>query len=860
MSGHEVDRQYISPLHIHDGFVYGWVQLATRRSAEVHLWMDGNRIATEYTGHSLPPACHRACGRPPREAKGFAIALPSAALDGFAHDLHVSVSPGDDEPIHGAVQVYGHGKTRGEITQQGRQFVGTVWFDRPPGRDAALIAKNHLGEPVASQPLHASATREPSGYPARFAVACESLPAGPLHFSCAGQELRGSPCSRVASVIGVLEEASATALRGWAFDSADVGRPLELCVRVDGRPVSWFRPNTRRPEIEARLGSLSVALIGFDVPLPEGLADGRPHRLEVVAADDGELLKQGQQILRFEPAWVELVAGTRPIAPRPPVAPLDVPVPGDAPLVSLVVLNRNGEAVLSSFLESWSRHNTVPAEIIVIDHASTDGSLAVLEQWRRRLDLTVLALDRNDSFSASSNLGASRARGEYLLFMNNDIEWLQDALPPMLSSLQRPEVGIVGLKLLKSVGESEQALHPATEVQHLGVRFKVSGGGYWPYEVGPSVLRAESEYSPQVVPVVTGAVLLCRKADFEEVGGFDTAYFYGFEDVEFCLRLSHRLGKLVVSRNDLTALHRHGHTRLSGREISLFDRVQANARVLESHLGLWIKQAYWRSLLQGDGYMTTESFTIGLVTEPIDRDSALRWAQDLTSGLPGARVVLLPPERDWKNVDGLHVLVVATRQYDIRTLRNARPDLLTIAWVRSCLQEWQALPWWHTFGGHLHDTGARGSQRGAAATASAKQTPSSRLPALLACTSWRLRTAVHIPLTDPQFAGDTPVARKARELLDRLRQGGLPCWPVPLEKWDSDTTMADACITLQGTLPAAAWTPRSDVLNVLWLCEEGAKVPADWQPRHGRVCREEPSPQWLAQAMEESVGSTFHPS
>jgi GT2 family glycosyltransferase len=237
--------------------------------------------------------------------------------------------------------------------------------------------------------------------------------------------------------------------------------------------------------------------------------------------------------------------------------------------------------------------------VIVVDHASTDASLALLRQWRGRLDLQVLALDHNGSFSASSNLGASRARGQYVLFMNNDIIWLQDALPRLLESLHNPQVGVVGIKLLKVVGESRAGGQFASEVQHLGVRFKLNHLGYWPYEVEPSAPHDEAEHAPQCVPAVTGAVLLCRKSDFDAVGGFDPAYFYGFEDVELCLRLAYRLGKTVVCRNDSVALHHHGHTRLSGREMSIYDRVMRNSAVLESHIGVWIKQAYWRSLVNG---------------------------------------------------------------------------------------------------------------------------------------------------------------------------------------------------------------------------------------------------------------------
>lgn len=864
--------------------------------------MDGRHVATEYTGADLPLFCRPTCGTPAAPQSGFAFALPAAALDGFPHDLHAAL-PDPRESLHGAVQSYEHGTVRGEVRQQGRQFVGTVWFKARPARDAQLEVADSRGGVLLRQALVVSAAGARHGFPAQFAVPCGSLPDGELHFSCRGQALRGSPCSRRVAVLGLLEEVDPNGIRGWAFNSADLGSPLELCLRIDGRPMAWFRPNTRRGEIELRLGQApnSMGLIGFHLPLPEGLADGRPHRVEVVAADDGQPLSEGHRIVKIDPACIEhgavVARSTRhPGACIPPNRRAGAPRAGNDnssavagptrnPVVSLVILNRNGESVLATFLESWARHNSsVPAEIIVVDHASTDGSRAMLRRWESRLDLKVLALDHNGSFSESSNLGARHARGEYLLFMNNDIVWLQDALPRMLESLQQPEVGVVGLKLLKVVGESEYALQAATEVQHLGVRFKLNGCGYWPYETSPSAWRDEAEYAPQTVPAVTGAALLCRKSDFEGAGGFDPGYFYGFEDIELCLRLSQRLRKLVVCRNDVCALHHHGHTRLSGREMSLFDRVQRNSAVLEGHVGLWVKQAYWRSLVQGDGYMTSEALTIGIVVDatpgrnndsPLAGD-ALGLAAQLDQALPKARVVFLPAERGWKNVAGLHVLVVGTPDYDLRAMHNARPDLLTVAWVRADAESWRTRPWWLDFGGYLAcaDTAlaskllpgvgnsltAASRPSGAPHVAFAHPSPGAPLGDLLNTRRWRLRVAIQVPLAQAELESALPLAREARTLFADLKRAGQPCWLVPVDQWSSEARMADVCVTLQGSGAKHEWTPRTDVLNVLWLQGAGAEPPKRWQPRHGRVTRAAPAARWLEHAMEECIGNTFHPS
>lgn len=860
-----MSRQFVSPLAIRDGFAYGWARRDGQRQVEVHLWLDGRHVATEYTGASLPAFCHAACGTPPAGA-GFVFALPQGALDGFPHELHAALPAADGESLHGEVQSYERGTVRGEVRQQGRQFLGTVWFKTRAPRRPRLELRDDAGNIVSRLALAVSSSAGKHGYPAQFAVPCESLPHGTLHFSCRGQALRGSPCARRSSVLGVLEQADAGGVVGWAFDSAELGRPLELCLRIDGRALTWFRPNTQRPEIEARLGQAEgrVGLIGFRLPLPACVADGGWHRLEVVAADDGQPLSEGHRMVRVERPWIEHRPTRRGGRSRPATATRGHTTP-PPPQVSVVVLNRNGGPVLSAFLESWERHNTVPAEVIVVDHASTDGSLALLDGWTRRLALKVLALDRNDSFSSSCNLGARHARGDYLLFVNNDIVWLQDALPRMLESLQSPQTGIVGLKLLKAVGESQHAVLPATEVQHLGVRFKLNEAGYWPYEIAPAPAGGEDEHAPQLVPAVTGAALLCRKSDFDQVGGFDTGYFYGFEDVELCLRLSQRLRKVVVCRNDVCALHRHGHTRLSGRELALFDRVQRNAQVLQADAGLWLKQAYWRSLLQGDGYLTTEALTIGIVVDgpsPEGAPSTLagdaaRLAALLDEAIPHARVVFLPPERGWKNVSDLHVLVVGTPRYDLRAVHGARADLLTVAWVRSQPRQWTTQPWWLAFGGYLGPARVARTN-GIGGVHVATPTAAAPLGSLLDVTQWRMRVAVRVPLAAADLGGGCATAMRARALRLALKGAGFPCWLLPLEDWDTAGAMSDACITLQ-TARSHPGTPRPDVLNVLWLCD-GAAKPRHWRARHGLVTRQQPTPRMLLEAMEKSVGNTFRPS
>lgn len=815
----------------------------------VRLFVDGCPVASEFTGVPLSARVLKVCGQPPAAYAGYGFALPVSVLDGFPHNLHVVLPDTRGEDLQGPVQAFRSAPVCGMVEQKGRFFGGSLWFDSYRSDKPELRVADADKKLVHTETLDVLPTLEALGYPARFKIACDDLPGGMLVFSCNDQELRGSPCARSQMLVGALSDVTDGHIRGWALDSADLRNPLELMLRVDGQNLGRFRPNVRRPDISTYLNlpEDGTGLAGFSLPAPPALCDGLPHWVEVVSAADGQTLKNGRQRMQLPTAGIEWDQWK----PRQPTGWCeDVTVGGPIsgqPEVSVVILNRNGATVLQSFLQSWAAHNhAIATEIIVVDHASTDASSTILRQWQELLDLHILPLDYNGSFSASCNLGACQARGKYLLFLNNDIVWLQDALPKLLESLQDPQVGVVGLKLLKAEREAPEQAPFAPEVQHLGVRFKLNGRGYWPFETSPSNENGVGEHVPQFVPAVTGAVLLCRKHDFELVGGFDPAYFYGFEDVELCLRLANRLKKAVVCRNDCVAMHRHGHTRLSGREMSVFDRVQRNALVLESQVGVWVKQAYWRSLVAGDGYITREPLRIGLVLDnsPQARDNTplvndmLELGRNIVAALPHARVVLLPPSRDWKNVRGLHVLVVGDGRYDIRSLQNARSDLLTLAWVNRAPGALLKLPWWQWFCSVVAPTKKAVRLSRAMGLRVHASSPTLPFGSALPSHNWRLRVVI-----DAKAGSEG----EGRMLWNRIRAEGLPCWLLPADDLGMNTMlpMADICITVaKGRPTEMVASKEGGILQLQWRNDSATPSVATW----------------LEKEMEACVGRTFRSS
>ncbi len=162
-------------------------------------------------------------------------------------------------------------------------------------------------------------------------------------------------------------------------------------------------------------------------------------------------------------------------------------------------------------------------EILVVDDGSNPSMVEVLADYGDAL--RVIRHDRSLGFAVSCNDGAAAANGRFLVFLNNDTVPLAGWLDHLVAYAEtRSGVGIVGSKLL----------FPDRTIQHCGM---VIGADRMPRPlyVGfdpehPAVNRSRP------FQIVTGACLLIRRDLFKTLGGFDTLFINGFEDVDICLR------------------------------------------------------------------------------------------------------------------------------------------------------------------------------------------------------------------------------------------------------------------------------------------------------------------------------------
>ncbi len=220
--------------------------------------------------------------------------------------------------------------------------------------------------------------------------------------------------------------------------------------------------------------------------------------------------------------------------------------------ISIIIPTRDRLALLRRCLRSLL---TLTAyrnfEVLVVDTGSTDQRVwDFYAELMSEPRVQVLHCEGTFNYSAVNNFGAYHAAGAHLLFLNNDVEALSpDWLEEMLRWSQRPEIGVVGAKLL----------YPEGTIQHAGI---VLGLGHLfagvPEGYNDSLFGGPNWY--RNFSAVTGACLMTRREIFEQVGGFDEAYAVAFNDVDLCLRIAAR-GYRIVYTPFARLRHEEGATR-----------------------------------------------------------------------------------------------------------------------------------------------------------------------------------------------------------------------------------------------------------------------------------------------------------
>lgn len=206
---------------------------------------------------------------------------------------------------------------------------------------------------------------------------------------------------------------------------------------------------------------------------------------------------------------------------------------GDNTFLSVIIINYNGGDYLKRTLDSLEKdlvYFKYPAEILVVDNASTDNSLASIAGKYSQVE--IISLSQNLGYARAANLGAKRSRGQYLLFLNNDVEILPGLIEKLISFLlAHPDYAAVAPAVLNPDGSFQLSF--GSDLNFFSEFFLKFFAQKW-YGF---VYRYRSHKLSRDVDWASGVALLVRREVFFQIGGFDERYFLYVEDADLGLRL-----------------------------------------------------------------------------------------------------------------------------------------------------------------------------------------------------------------------------------------------------------------------------------------------------------------------------------
>jgi len=300
---------------------------------------------------------------------------------------------------------------------------------------------------------------------------------------------------------------------------------------------------------------------------------------------------------------------TGPLTKQPswPQAPAD----GRPMGVSVVIVTYRNEADIGACLSAVGQAAPgIPMEVIVVDNASGDGTVAAA---RAAGGTKIIERQANGGFAAGCATGAEAATGQWLLFLNPDTVIAPDAVEALLSCAQEhPGTGIVGGRFVHPDGTTDPRSfwgRPSpwsAACFALGLSSLLPGSRFFDPEA-PQQWSADPAQE-RAVPVVSGAFMLVRRQLWDTLGGFDPVFFLYGEDADFCLRAAAAGCRPMVTAQ---AVCQHAGGRSStgaGKLVLLFT---GKATLVRRHFPVWLRSAGIGLLLGGVLLRATASRVTG---------------------------------------------------------------------------------------------------------------------------------------------------------------------------------------------------------------------------------------------------------
>lgn len=271
-------------------------------------------------------------------------------------------------------------------------------------------------------------------------------------------------------------------------------------------------------------------------------------------------------------------------------------------MVSIITVNYNGCQDTCELIDSLVKYETFPYEVIVVDNASIGDDVNIMKS--RYPDVCIVESERNLGFAGGNNLGYSYAKGDYILFLNNDVIITEAILANLVNRLTGTTCGLVSPLIMYAEPSDRIQFAGFTPLSSITLRNKIIGTG----EVNSGQYNQAHE-----TPYVHGACMMARRDAIEKVGLMTDVYFLFYEELDWCEQFKKNGYKLWYDPSSFI-YHKESMTARKGSPLRLY--YMTRARLLFARRNLNTLNKYLSCL-----YLTT----IVLIKETLIRSIHGEW-------------------------------------------------------------------------------------------------------------------------------------------------------------------------------------------------------------------------------------------
>jgi len=226
--------------------------------------------------------------------------------------------------------------------------------------------------------------------------------------------------------------------------------------------------------------------------------------------------------------------------------------------LDIIIVNWNTADTTKKCVDSIIKYvNNISYQITVVDNASTDNSIQLLEKIDNRR-LKIIKNQFNFGYAKACNIGASQAKAKYLLFLNSDILFIDNSLKLLIDYYNTTKkIGAIGPKYLNPDLTPQASVFPKQTIINAFKQYFLNQ----PFTF--------SKYTPdsnsiQKVWSISGGCILIKNSIFKKIGKWNQDYFMYYEDLDICRRLI-KNGFNIIYYPLAKVIHYHG---LSGKKVA----------------------------------------------------------------------------------------------------------------------------------------------------------------------------------------------------------------------------------------------------------------------------------------------------